>query len=81
MDCHKRAALLTFYQQCVQSFADTVNTLHQARDEKWRKGFMMHWDAAHEALSACTHAHDRLAGHILAHRCEEMDQVFEKEAA
>jgi len=81
MDCDKRAALLVLYQERVQAFAHAVNTLHQARDAKWQKGFMMHWDAAHEAMSACITAHDQLEDHVSAHQCEEIAQVFEKRAA
>ena len=81
MDCDKKAALLALYQQRVQAFAYAVDTLHQARDAKWQKGFMMHWDAAHAALTACIAAQDRLESHISEHRCERVEQIYEKAIA
>jgi hypothetical protein len=80
MDCEERAALLALCQKRAHSFSDAMNTLRQARDAKWQKGFMMHWDAAHEALTACIQAQDRLECHISTHRCEE-EPIFEKAIA
>jgi hypothetical protein len=80
MDCKERAALLALCQERARSFSRAMSTLRQARDAKWQSGFMMHWDAAHEALSACLEAQDRLERHISTHRCSE-EQVFEKAIA
>ena len=80
MDCEERAALLALYQKRALSLSHAMNTLRQARDAKWQKGFMMHWDAAHEALTACIAALDQLECHISTHRCEE-EQIFEKAIA
>ena len=81
MDCDQRTALLAVYCKQVQSLSCAVDTLHQARDENWQKGFMKHWDAVHQALSECITAQDQLESHISVHGCEHLEQVFEKEAA
>ena len=81
MDCEQRTALLALYCKRVQAFSRAVDTLQQARDEKWQKGFMIHWDAVHHALSACVTAQNRLERHISAHQCEQVEQVFEKAVA
>jgi hypothetical protein len=80
MDCEERSALLALYQKRALSLSQAMNTLRQARDAKWQKGFMMHWDAAHDALTACITALNKLEHHISTHRCEE-EQVLEKAVA
>jgi len=80
MDCDEKTALLALYCKQVRSFSRAVNDLHQARDEKWQKGFMAQWDAVHRALSACITAQDQLEGHISAHGCEPIEQTLEKAA-
>jgi hypothetical protein len=81
MDCEEKSALLALYLKRVQSLSRAVNTLHKARDEKWQKGFMMHWDAAHDALTACITAKNHLESHVSAHRCDQKLQIFEKAVA
>jgi hypothetical protein len=81
MDCEEKTALLALYINRVRSFSRAVNTLHQARDEKWQKGFMMHWDAAQDALTACIAAQNHLESHVSAHRCDENVQILEKAVA
>ena len=80
MDCEERAVLLALYLRRARSFSHAMTTLHEARDAKWPEGFMVHWDAVHEALTACIAAQDRLERHISAHQCEEAP-IFEKAIA
>jgi len=81
MNCEEKAALLALYQRRAQSLSRAMDTLRQAREAKWQKGFMMHWDAAHAALTACIAAQDRLESHISEHRCERVEQIYEKAVA
>lgn len=80
MDCKERAALLALCQERARSLSRAMNTLRRARDARWQRGFMMHWDAAHDAVSACIEAQDRLECHISTHRCSE-ERVLEKAIA
>ena len=80
MYCEEKADLVLLYQQRLLSLARAANALREARDAKWQQGFMSHWDAANEALTACISAQNRLVSHISAHSCDDEMQVHKKVA-
>ena len=80
MYCDEKAGLVAVYQQTLLSLSRAANALREARDAKWQKGFMTHWDAANEALTACISAQNELENHISGHQCDDQMEVHEKVA-
>ena len=81
MQCKDRSSLLAHYQKRVRAYSHAVSELRQERATISQDEFKRLWNITELALRACAASQRSLERHMVDHRCDVENAIFETKSA